>query len=214
MAWKKWIFATILLCFGATGAATAGEGLTARIQRQYEAVTSFQAEFSQELRVAAGREADERSGRIYYQHPGLIRWETTEPEPELLIVGSEDVWNYFALEETAYRYSSRDVLGSATVLRILSGQARLDEDFLTEETLDESGALKQIRLVPRSPEPSLVEATVWIDPDTFLLRKVQATDFYGNTNLITLHGLRLNLDLDPALFKFSPPTGVVVQDNL
>ncbi len=214
MTRKGWILAAVLLWFGSAGAAVANQGATARIQRQYETITSFQAEFTQELRVAAGREADERRGILFYQHPGLIRWETTDPEPELLIVGSEEVWNYFAEEEIAYRYSSREVLGSAMVLRILSGQARLDEDFLTEETLDDSDTLKQIRLVPRNPEPNLVEATIWVDPDTFLLHKVLAVDFYGNTNQITLHDLRLNLDLEPSLFTFTPPTGIVVQDNM
>lgn len=215
MVRKGWILATVvLLWFGLSEAAVANEGATARIQRQYETITSFQAEFTQELRVAASREADERRGKLFYQHPGLIRWESTDPEPELLIVGAEEVWNYFAEEEIAYRYSSREVLGSAMVLRILSGQARLEEDFLTEETLDDSGAFRQIRLVPRNPEPNLVEATIWVDPATFLLHQVLAVDFYGNTNQITLHNLRLNPDLDPSLFKFAPPTGVEVQDSM
>lgn len=185
-----------------------------QIQRQYETITSFQAEFVQELGVAASRETEERRGLLFYQQPGLIRWETRTPEEELLVVGPEEVWNYFAEEETAYRYPSREVLGSAMVLRILSGQARLDEDFLTEEDLVAEAGWRKIRLVPRNPEPNLVEAVIWVDEETFLLRRLRAVDFYGNTNQITLHDLRLNPVLEPALFTFTPPEGVVVLDNL
>ncbi len=212
MRYASCAVAALLLLF--TAASAFGQSVVEQIQRQYETITSFQAEFVQELGVAASRESEERRGLLFYQQPGLIRWETQTPEKELLIIGSEEVWNYFAAEETAYRYSSREVLGSAMVLRILSGQARLDEDFLTEEDLVAKNGWRKIRLVPRNPEPNLVEATIWVDEQTFLLHRLRAVDFFGNTNQITLHGLRLNPPLDPALFTFTPPEGVVVLDNL
>lgn len=206
------ISALLLLSLGSP--ALAQEGAAARIQRQYETIASFQAGFSQELKVAASRESEVRQGLLFYQSPGLIRWETLSPGKELLIVGPSEVWNYFEEEETAYRYSSHEVLGSAMILRILSGQARLDEDFFTEEDLSTENSWRKIRLMPKNPEPNLVEATIWVDTETFLLRQVLAMDFYGNTNQITLHDLRLNLPLDSSLFTFTPPKGVVVQDNL
>lgn len=194
--------------------ASADQGAVAGIQRQYETITTFQAEFTQELQAAVSRETEERQGRIFYQSPDLIRWETTHPEKELLIVGPTEVWNYFEEEETAYRYAPDDVLGSAMILRILSGQARLDDDFLTEEDLEADSSWRKIRLVPRSPEPNLVEALIWVEDETFLLQRVRAVDFYGNVNEITLHNLDLNLALDPDLFTYTPPPGVLVQDNL
>ncbi len=196
---------------GAPLAAQAEEGIVEKIQRRYESIQSFQAEFTQELTVAASRESEERRGVLYFRHPGLIRWETVSPEPELLIVGPEVVWNYFEEEEIAYRYAVEDVLGSATVLKILSGQARLDEDFLTEVDLAEDTAATVIRLRPRVPEPSLVEATIRVDPETFLLQQVLAVDFYGNINQVTLHNLRLDPDLEPTLFDFTPLKGVLVR---
>ncbi|SMP43622.1 outer membrane lipoprotein carrier protein [Desulfonatronum zhilinae] len=197
--------------WGAAGTALAEEGIVEKIQRRYESIQSFQAEFTQELTVAASRESEERRGVLYFRYPGLIRWETVSPEPELLIVGSEVVWNYFEDEEIAYRYAVEDVLGSATVLKILSGQARLDDDFLTEVDLAEDTAATVIRLRPRVPEPSLVEATIRVDPETFLLQQVLAVDFYGNINQVTLHNLRLDPDLEPTLFDFTPPKGVLVR---
>ncbi len=161
--------------------------------------------------MAASRESEERRGVLFFQHPGMIRWETVSPEPELLVVGPEVVWNYFEEEGVAYRYATEDVLGSATVVRILSGQARLDDDFLTEVDLAKDAQEVVIRLRPREPDPSLVEALIRVDPETFLLKQVRAVDFYGNVNQVSLHNLELNLELDPALFTFSPPDGVLVR---
>ena len=201
----------VALLMGAGSLAFAAGATVENIQRRYESIRSFQAEFTQELVVAASREREERRGVLFFRHPGLIRWETVSPERELLIVSPEVVWNYFEDEEVAYRYATEDVLGSATVLRILSGQARLDEEFLTEEDLSEESASKVIRLRPRNPEPSLVEAKVWVDPETFVLEQILAMDFYGNTNQVTLHDLQLDPDLDPGLFEFTPPEGVAVR---
>lgn len=203
------LLAAIFLSLAAT--VGADQGIVEKIQRQYESIESFQAEFTQELTVAASREVEERRGVLSFRHPGLIRWETVSPEAELLIVGPELVWNFFEEEDIVYQYAVEDVLGSATVLRILSGQARLDEDFLAEVDLTEDTAATLIRLRPREPEPSLVEAMIWVDPQTLLLEQVRAVDFYGNINQIVLHGLRINLDLDPKLFEFTPPEGVLVR---
>ncbi len=203
-----------VIFWGAPGAALAAQaeaGIVEKIQRRYESIQSFQAGFTQKLTVAASRESEQRQGTLYFLHPGLIRWETVSPEPELLIVGSEVVWNYFEEEDIAYRYAVEDVLGSATVLKILSGQARLDEDFLTEVDLAEETAATVIRLRPRVPDRSLVEATILVDPETFLLQQVLAVDFYGNTNQVVLHDLRLDPDLAPSLFEFTPPEGVLVR---
>ncbi|SDB25798.1 outer membrane lipoprotein carrier protein [Desulfonatronum thiosulfatophilum] len=208
----KYLVTIISLFILLSGTAVfADEGTLAKIQRQYESIESFQADFTQELSVAASREIDERHGQLFFQQPGLIRWETVSPEKELLVVGPELVWNYFEEEETAYQYAVEDVLGSAMVLRILSGQARLDEDFITEEDLSEDAEYTVIRLRPRNPEPNLVEATIWVDPDTFLLRRIKAVDFYGNTNQVELEKLVLNSELDPDLFEFTPPDGVAVR---
>jgi outer membrane lipoprotein carrier protein len=205
--------ATLLLLFSFGTSAFGKSTVVEQIQRHYETITSFQAEFVQELRVAASRESEERRGLLFYQQPGLIRWETQAPEEELLVVGPKEVWNYFAQEGTAYRYSSSEVLDSSMILRILSGQARLDQDFLVEEDLVAENGWRKLRLVPRNPEPNLVEAAIWVDEQTFLLRRLLVVDFFGNTNQITLHDLRLNPALDPALFTFTPPEGVMVLDN-
>jgi outer membrane lipoprotein carrier protein len=212
MQCQPWVVILALFLWIPGSFAFADGGAVAKIQRQYESIQSFQAEFTQELKVAASRESEQRKGLLFFQSPGLIRWETVSPEKELLIIGPESVWNYFEQEETAYRYAVEDVLGSAMVLRILSGQVRLDRDFVTEEDLAGDPHTKIIRLRPRNPEPNLLEATIWVDAETFLLRQVLALDFYGNTNQVALENLQINVPLDPELFVFSPPKGVVVRE--
>jgi outer membrane lipoprotein carrier protein len=103
------------------------------------------------------------------------------------------------------------VLGSKTVLRFLSGKANLEEDFYIEPQ-DAEGCVR-LKLTPKSPEPSMVEATIWVNPDTALISRVEVVDFYANTNIVELDNLILNPDLPDRMFSFEPPKGVEVLDN-
>ena len=44
-----------------------------------------------------------RSGTIAFKRPLLVRWETSAPHAELLMVTDREIWNYLPDEELAYR---------------------------------------------------------------------------------------------------------------
>ena len=199
-----------LLVLGNT--AFAAESLTARIQKQYDSLKGFEADFVQTLTNAAALQHEERAGHISFQQPGLIRWETSRPDRELLVVGEKEVWNYFPEDKTVIKYPAAQILESKTMVRFLSGQAKLDEDFKVEDQGDDGG-IRKLRLTPKQPEPGLVSATVWADPQSALIRKVTLVDFYGNSNQVELTTLKLNPQTSRETFTFTPPAGVKIQDN-
>jgi outer membrane lipoprotein carrier protein len=207
------IFAVLLNGFFLCSVALAsGQTITERIQSRYESIDSFTTDFTQELTNAASAEKEQRKGTISFKQPRMIRWETMVPEQELLVVGSEQVWNYFPEEEVVYVYPVEQIFDSKTMLRFISGEANLETDFTVEEQGQEEGVIK-LRLVPRKPEPSLVMAHVWVDPDTALLRSVQIMDFFGNTNQLNFLNTRVSVDLPGTLFVFVPPQGTEIFKN-
>jgi len=186
--------------------------ITAHIQEQYETLQGFQADFVQTLKNAASGESETRTGKIFFKQPRFIRWETITPEKELLMAGKDVVWDYFQEEMTVYKYPASKILGSKTMLRFLSGKARLEQDFFVTNQGTKEGLIK-LNLVPREPEPSLVEADIWLDPESYLLKKILFIDFYGNENRLSLKNLVLNPKLSKDLFEFVPPKGVEIMDN-
>ncbi|MBU1003112.1 MAG: outer membrane lipoprotein carrier protein LolA [Proteobacteria bacterium] len=186
--------------------------LTASMQARYESLESFSAAFNQEMLNAASKETQLRKGTIVFRQPGLIRWETTEPEPELLVVGSQEVWSHFPLEKAAYKYTVAQVLSSKTVLRFISGKANLQDDFWVTSLGREEG-LEKLELIPKEPEPEMVQAYLWLTPQHSLLQKVQIRDFFGNENTVTLTGIVMNPDLPDSAFRFAPPPETQIYDN-
>ena len=182
------------------------------IQKRYDSMQSFQADFQQELSNAASGSVEKRSGKIWFKQPSLVRWETQKPEKELLVVGQSAVWNYFEGDKMAMKYRSNQVFNSKTMIRFLSGKANLKEDFKIEDQ-GTDGGLTKLRLLPKEPEPTMVLAYIWVDPKTSVLGKVLIVDFFGNGNQVTLIGLTSDKRPDAKLFEFTPPAGTQVKDN-
>lgn len=201
-----------VICLLAMAVPARAQDLATTIQKQYDSLQGFTADFMQQLKNAASGEVETRTGRISFKQPGLIRWETETPEKELLLVGPDVVWDYFPEEKTAMKYKASAVLSSKSLLRFISGKANLKEDFVIEPQGTEEDLLK-LKLIPKEAEPSLVLAYIWVDPTDSLLRSVLILDFYGNANKLGLDNLQLNPKLDDALFAFTPPAGVTVKDN-
>lgn len=186
--------------------------ITARMQEKYEALTGFSADIVQRLTNAANGSTQTRTGALAFKNPSLVRWQTATPEEELLVVGQDAVWDYFPEEGTAYRYTVEQVLGSKTMLRFLSGKARLDEEFYVTPQGREDGYIK-LELIPHTPESNLVQAYLWLTPEGFLLRRVVIVDFFGNENDVTLTKLHLNPDFPDGHFTFTPPEDVEIVEN-
>lgn len=189
--------------------------LAGRIQKKYASINSFTADFTQAIRNAASGDTENRSGTIAFKKPTLVRWETVKPEKELLIVGKDAVWDYFEEDKEAYRYAVKEIISSKTMLRFLTGQANLTEDFIVALGKADTAGPNQavLDLAPRDPEPGLVMAKVWIDLDTDLIARIRIQDFYANTNDLSLTNLVINPKLGDGLFAFRPPKDVKVQDN-
>ena len=169
--------------------------------------------FLQKLTNASSREVQERLGNIVFVRPRFIRWETTSPENELLIIGKDTVWEYFPEEETVYRYSVEQVLDSKTMIRFLSGEANLKDDF-TIRDMGMDGDLHRLKLIPKEPEPSLVEGEVWVRPGQDMLERIRLVDFFGNVNELELSGLEIDVPVDVKEFTLEPPEGTDVIDGL
>jgi len=201
--------------FLAAAAEKGDTGLVESMQKQYRSIESFRADFVQELTNAASGDQETRNGTIAFMKPQYIRWQTEKPEKEVLVVSEETVWNFIPVEKVAYRYTLKEKFRSKTMLEFISGRVSLEEDF---QVIDQGADAKhngwtKIKLVPKEPEPNLVLAYVWIEPDSLRLRQILLVDFWGNGNQLTFDNIEYGVALSEEDFSFEPPEGVQVMTN-
>lgn len=187
--------------------------IISELKARYQQLESFQADFTQKLVRKDSGITEERHGVLSFQKPLLIRWQTAKPQNELLLVTSKDVWNYLPDEEVAYRYQLDVVKDSSSIIMVVTGQARLDEDFMVQDE-GYDGELLKIRLLPKEPTQQMVEGLLWIDAEKKIIKKARITDFYGNENEITFTRLSPDAKFDPKEFTFTPPKGIDIEDRV
>jgi len=186
--------------------------LMQEVQRAYKAMDTFQAAFSQTLTHKESNSFEVHDGELLFKKPLLVRWETARPLAELFLITDKEIWHYLPDEKLAYRYPPEVAQTSHKYMLVLTGQARLDQDFSVEEVGTEEGLLR-LRLYPKVPTQAMVEAGIWIDPASYLIKKALSIDFFGNSNEVAFAKFNAKLKLDAKSFSFTPPKGVVVEDR-
>ncbi|WP_285904924.1 LolA family protein [Pseudodesulfovibrio pelocollis] len=214
-------FCLVFAGFGQAPEGVAAEDVPDLIQQRYESLKTFRCDFVQELTNAASGDVEQRRGRIWFRQPSQVRWETMEPEKELLILGPDFAWDYIEADEVAIKYNVEALLDSKTVLRFISGRANLKEDFVVKTEWQGADTVRErwgkgftvLQLVPKEPEPGMVLAYVGVEPGSGLLRQIMIVDFYGNGNEVRLSNMELDVTLSADMFTFTPPAGTHVEDN-
>lgn len=197
----------------------ANSSLTQNIQNTYKQLNAFQADFTQELFHRESQHTQKKSGVFSFKKDQFIRFETKEPNSELLIVNPEEIWNFIPDEEIAYKYNSSLLANSNNILSVLTGKTSLNTDFEIEvqskiqDTNLHKKDLHFLKIYPLEPTVELTEADIYIDPDTFFIVYAKVYDFYGNTNSVSFNNIIKNPTFDDAFFSFTPPKGIDVEDH-
>lgn len=205
----------LLCCMAAPAQCAEVSAVLRKVQEVYAGMKDFRAAFEQKLFQRDSGVEEVRTGVLLFQKPLLVRWDTRTPRPELLMVTDREIWNYLPDEELAYRYPRAMAEDSRSLVQVVTGQSALDRDFDVESAQEEDdGRLIHLLLSPREPTTELTEAQIWIEPETFLIRKVVIMDFYGNTNTVELKEVKPNAGLSASDFQFTPPQGTEVEDHV
>ena len=187
--------------------------LATAMQERYAQIQTFRAPFTQKLIHKESGAEDVRQGVLSFQRPLRIRWETKSPEPELLVVTEKEIWNYLPKDKTAARYAPDLAKDSRSIIQVITGQSRLDQNFTVAESGRE-GELVILSLFPNEPTMQFTEGKLWVNTKTKFIHRAAVTDFYGNINDITLSDMATNLAFEADVFSFSPPAGVRIDDQM
>ncbi len=187
------------------------KGWSDLVHKRYQNIKTMHAAFEQTITHKESGIEEHRTGDLYFKKPFLARWVSNQPYPELLVVEEKFLWQFFPEEELALKFKVENIDDQSEFLSVLTGRAPLADKFKIVPK-DEIEGVKSLQLLPYSPSPSLVEATIWVDMESGIILRLLFTDFYSNLNDISFVNQELDIKLDNSLFKFNVPPGVVVED--
>lgn len=198
----RFLFLIFALLLGA--GVHAGEGLQ-RLDRFYNQVHSFQADFHQVLRDAKGNVLQESNGVMMLQRPDRFRWTYDEPYPQLVVGDGKRIWFYDKELEQVSVKSMEKTIGNTPAL-MLSGNRPLTSEFdITGEGRREGRVW--VVLEPRQADSNFQAVHVGFGDE---LEMMVLEDQFDQTTRIEFTNVQRNPDLDPQLFTFVVPEGVDV----
>ena len=182
------------------------------VQARYGALPGLSATFAQESRVASLGRPRTRSGRLFLQPPGRMRWEYDPPDAQLIVADGRQLWLYRPERRQAVVQPMDAALSRQTPFLFLLGKG----DFASEFSWDERelprgpGGAVAVALRPRVESADLSRLTLEIVPGECRLAATLVEDAYGNVTRLAFSAERADAAPDPGLFRFSPPEGTEI----
>jgi len=187
--------------------------VVARVQTQYDRPGGFKTWFRQETRQKGAAQGDKAEGWMYFQKPCRMRWQYEKPpdQKKEVIADGHQVWIYLPEDALAMVYPLNQVLRSDLVMRFFSGIGQVRQDFrLSWQRPPSEGANYVIDLVPRQAQAELKRLTLTINPQTYLVEKLEFSNALGEETRFAFSRTTLDVKGAPNFFTFTPPPGVQV----
>lgn len=209
------IIGFIALAAGLPDAQTAStpQEYAGQLQRRYDAIQDFSADFEHRYRGGVLRRETIERGTLLVKKPGKMRWEYTQPERKLFVSDGTRLSFYVPADKQVTVSRMPDDASAATPALFLAGRGDLTRDFDVSfvdppEGLPEGS--RTLRLVPKTPQAEYDWLVLAVDPRALTLRGLVAVDAQGGTSTFTFTNLRENIRPPDSRFQFEIPRGVDV----
>lgn len=211
--------ALLLLPGQAVGQGAAGEPdvqvLLDRAEAVYDGLTSLRAGFEQTIEIPLlGRKRDGR-GEWYQKGPGRFKMDFTDPAGDVIVADGQHLWLYYPSthpDQVIRSAIDANVTGSGMV--DLQGRIFDEADTRYDAALQGREDVKghptwRIVLTPLGESPYRT-VRVWIDQDSFLVRRFEIVEENETIRTVVLDQIRPNHPIADSVFSFVPPPGTDV----
>jgi outer membrane lipoprotein carrier protein len=195
-----------------TGALTAPE-LASALQRKYDGVRGFTADFVHTYRGGVLNRQLTKRGRVTIKKPGKMRWEYTAPDRELFVSDGIKMYSYLPADRQVIVSDVPPTDTAPTPALFLAGNGNLSRDFEPSLTGLPDGAPaggQALKLVPKTPQSDYDWLVLVVDPASLALQGLSYGDPQGGTSSFVFSNLKENPGIADKEFDFKPPRGVDV----
>jgi len=192
--------------------ANPASALAGAIQRHYEQIRDFRADFTHTYEGGVLRKKTVERGQMAIRKPGRMRWTYTSPEQKVFVSDGVKFYSYVPADKQVYVATVPTGDEASTPAMFLAGKGHLTRDF-TAAPASPAGAPAgsvAIRLTPVKAEREYETLVLVVDRETLQWRMLVTADRQGGTSTFAFANLRENAGVPDREFVFTIPRGVDV----
>lgn len=195
-----WLTLMMSSCVLATGTSTAaGHDLAERLKP----LQAISGKFSQVMKDSEGEVLSESEGSFQVQRPGMLRWETVEPFPQLLVTNGKTLWMFDPDLEQVTISTLTNQLDQTPAVIFSGDPARIEARF--EVSYNKSGGFS---LRPRQTGSQFQQLDLFFEEQTLV--SMWILDGFGQETEFSFTAMQTDRMHSPAYFTFDPPEGIDV----
>lgn len=200
------IFIAVMLAFCLCINAQAGEDAEQRVNQFFEHVSTFKADFVQQVFSEDGTLIQGSEGILKLKRPGRFLWEYRIPSQQLILADGKNLWIYDAELEQVSIKGIDEALGAAPIV-LLTENRPLSENFDVQETGSREG-LEWIELIPHTQDTEFSQIEFGMDGINIV--QMELHDQFGQKTVIRFENSQTNINIPDSEFMFIPPDNVDV----
>jgi len=194
-------------------AETTAEELVQALQRRYDSIKDFSADFVHRYQGGVLRKQISERGHVLIKKPGKMRWDYTAPEKKLFVSDGVRIYTYIPEDkQVVVTAQPRDDQTTAPAL-FLAGKGNLTRDFTPSLVANPGGSplnARSLKLAPKTRQPDYDWLVFTLDPATLAIQGLLTMDAQGGESAFFFTNLKENTGVADKEFAFNIPRGVDV----
>ena len=189
------------------------EEVAAALQKKYDAIRDFTADFVHDSEGGLLRKKRIERGVVQVKKPGKMRWEYKDPEPKVFVSDGRRIYLYVPADNQVIISPVPAEDQATTAVLFLVGKGNLTRDFTVTYADGAGPDTYALRLQPRLPDRDYEWLQLVVDRRTLQIRSLTAADSQGGRSTFQLSNLKENVGLSDKTFAFRIPRGADVTDH-
>lgn len=187
--------------------------IAAALQRRYDSVRDFTADFVHESEGGLLRKKQSESGVLQVKKPGRMRWDYKKPEPKVFVSDGRRIYLYVPADNQVVISPVPSEDQATTAVLFLVGKGNLSRDFTVSYIEGGRADTYTLLLQPHLPERDYDWLQVVVDRRSLQISSLSAADSQGGRSTFRFSNLRENVGLPDKAFEFKIPRGADVTNH-
>jgi outer membrane lipoprotein carrier protein len=207
------VFIVVPVLTSGAGQADDPQTLARAIQRHYESVLDFRADFVHSYQGGALRKTVTERGTVLVKKPGMMRWTYEGAERKVFVSDGQRMYSYLPEDRQVYVGTVPADDRASTPALFLAGKGNLLRDFTIAPAALPAGAPQgsvALRLVPVRPDADFEALVLAVDRESLVWRMLVTADKQGGQSTFIFTNVKENVGIPDREFTFKIPRGVDV----